>query len=876
MVRHYVRKRTFSTAERVLVHLSSEALQLPEQTQEGIAAATRSGRSTLTKWLSRLGKRRLVTRDRIRLPGHPLPKYAYRLTEAGWRSALALRKRLEAELVIVRAPNLGALTVRLTEVPDLACAQLDLTGAVAALRKGRLDLAKATATVRKQRPAIWGTGLRRLDRLFGREEELRDLDAWWSSGSRVLVLTGLAGIGKSAFVAAWAQGRPVDTPVYGFEARPSSTVAGFMSDFGTFLASLGKPGLAVHLAQGVPLDPGFVSRLLDRDLEGERILLIVDNADQVSRALAQFLVQLFLGEPRRFSPRVLLVARRPPRWFKGAVPRTGRPVRRLRGLTRDASLALLRSRGLGPAGPFTEEVVRQTRGHPLLLHLVASTGLSPGSMVKRYIEQEVWQNLPPRDRSILEAASVFRKAVSRRTLGRVARADDPSLEKLADRNLLERTLAGTYGMHDLVREFVGAQMRPSRQRTLHARAANAMLKGADSRERWEGIYHLLAAGLASRAAALLDSEGAPLLDCVAAEEIASLVHGIALDEGDPETYCVFAEVLGDSLRIRGHVGPAFFQYEHAQRLAENSGQIERIPRLLRKVAFLERCRNRYAKALGYLVEARARLGRLNNSPELIEVLREMALAEQALGNLEDAARYLNEAVDLATEASDRAALSRTLLALGSLESQRGRLAAGLSLDLEGLRIAQRSGNVTEVAHAHIVVGTALIALGRAAESLRDLSEGYEAARLLGNLRLMAYATSNQTSALLRLRRYREASVSLQQAKDCFEVLEEKDTVGFLKTYEAELEMGLGHWSRASHAWREGIAQLRSHGSPAELAWVLWDVAGFCAAHGDVEEGQSYLTEAREIARKVGNQELLSRIETDLRRLRATPATNSHA
>ncbi len=872
LVRHYVRKRTFSTADRILVHLSAEALQPGEQTQDGIAATTRSGRSTLTKWLDRLEARGLVARDRIRLAGHPLPKYAYRLTEAGWQAATSLRQRLGSELVTVRAPNLGALSVRLTDVPSLAATRLDLTGTVAAVRKGQLDLAKSSSASRRRGPLVWGAGLRRVDRFFGRADELRDLNAWWASDSQTLVVTGLAGIGKSALVAAWVQGRRMDAPVYGFETRRSSTAAGFLSDFGAFLAALGKPGLAAHLAQGVPLDPAFVSRLLDRDLGGERVLVIVDNADQARRDVARLIGSLFLGDRHAFRARLILLGRRFPPWATAGVAPSTLESRRLQGLDPGASRALLQSRGLGPDASFADEIIRKTRGHPLLLHLAASTGTGHRAVVQRYLQEEVWGALPAKDRSVLETVSVFRTAVSEHVLEKVAGTDHRTLGSLAERSLLERTLGGGYLMHDLVREFVGARLPVSRRRRIHVRAANVLLRRTDSRERWEGIYHLLESGQIAEAASLLDSNEAPLLDCVGAEEIASLVHGLTLDEQEAGLYCVFAEILGDSLRIRGHVGPALFQYGHAQRLAESAGRSERIPRLLRKQAFLERCRNRYPKALGYLIEARARVEDQDNPLEKAEVLRELALSEQALGNLDEAAGHLNEAVDLATDASDRATLSRTLLALGTLETQRGKPSEGLQLDLEALRIAERSGNVTEIAHAHIVIGAALISMGRPTESLRHLSEGFEAAHLLGNLRLMAYATSNQTSALLHLARYRDAGSSLQQAKEFFDVLEEKDTVGFLKTYEGEVEMGLGHWSRASTAWHEGLSELRKHGSPAELALVLWDVAALFAEHGDIRESQSYLIEAREIARKVGNLDLLSRIDSrlDVSRERTAP------
>ncbi len=870
LVRHYVRKRTFSTADRILVHLSAEALQPGEQTQDGIAATTRSGRSTLTKWLDRLEARGLVARDRIRLAGHPLPKYAYRLTEAGWQAATSLRQRLGSELVTVRAPNLGALSVRLTDVPSLAATRLDLTGTVAAVRKGQLDLAKSSSASRRRGPLVWGAGLRRVDRFFGRADELRDLNAWWASDSQTLVVTGLAGIGKSALVAAWVQGRRMDAPVYGFETRRSSTAAGFLSDFGAFLAALGKPGLAAHLAQGIPLDPAFVSRLLDRDLGRERVLVIVDNADQARRDLARLIGSLFLGDRHAFRARLILLGRRFPPWAAAGVAPSTLESRRLQGLDPGASRALLQSRGLGPDASFADEIIRKTRGHPLLLHLAASTGTGHGAVVQRYLQEEVWGALAAKERSVLETVSVFRTAVSEHVLEKVAGTDHRTLSSLAERSLLERTLGGGYLMHDLVREFVGARLPEPRSRRIHARAANVLLRQTDSRDRWEGIYHLLEAGQVTEAASLLDSNEPPLLDCVGAEEIASLVHGLTLDETEARLYCVFAEIVGDSLRIRGHVGPALFQYGHAQRLAESAGKPERIPRLLRKQAFLERCRNRYAKALGCLVEAQARLPEGRNSREMAEILREMGLAEQALGNLRQAAEHLNQAADLATDASDRAALCRTLLALGSLQARQGHLEDGLQTNLEGLRAAEHSGNLTELSHSHIVVGTTFAEMGRLDEALRHYAKGNEIAQLLGNLRLTAYAALNRTAALIEIGRLDDAGRALREAEGYFGILEERDSLALLKTYAGQMQMALGHWARARQTWEEGLAELRTFGSPADLAVALKQAGEFYIRHGEIQEGKAHVVEARTLSRKVGNSALAQEADAILGRLNGAP------
>lgn len=861
-MRHYRRKRTYPTRDRILIHLSTEELRPRERGQDAIASATRSGRSTLTKWLGRLEQEDLVVRERVRIEGHRLPKYAYYLTDDGWATATRLRERLGADVVTLQAPHVGPLSVRLAEIPTLAASRLDLTSAVSLVAKERIDLRAVPASrSRPREPLVWRSGLRQVDHLFGREEELRNLDAWYAGRSQVLMVTGLPGIGKSALVAGWIRSRRPEVPVYAFELQRATTPAALLADFGAFLTALGKPGLAAHLAQGDPLDLGLVRRLLERDLTGIHILAVFDNADRLARGTVRQLSAPLLNFLPASAVRVLLVGRRPPPWLD-ILRKTVPSVEELRvpGLDPQASTALLRYRGFGADPEVTQDIVRTTRGHPLLLHLAVSGGAGRATAVRRYLEEEVWDTLTAEQQAILEAASVLRRPVAGRILASAAGVDRRVLDSLTERNLLERTVAGGYLVHDLVRTFLVNRIDARRTRALHQRVAGPLLGSPEAKERWEGVFQLLAAGKTEAVASYLDSDGAPLLDSVAAEEIASVVRSLPADAADPASSCVFSEILGDSLRIRGHVGPALQQYRHARAQAEARDREQRIPRLLRKMANLERCRNHYPAALGHLVEAQARLLKAEDPVEMTEVLREMALVEDAVGDYPSAAKHLNEAVDLATETSNRGALSRSLLALGSLETQHGHPERGLGYDREGLRVAERSGDLTEIAHAHIVLGADLAKSGRNAESLPHYSSGLEVARILGNLRLTAYATLNTASTLLELHRYREAGAPIREAQGYFEILEEKDTIAFLKTYEGQREMGLGHWTRALLAWDEGLEGLRKHASPADLAHVLVLIGVSCAEHGDEGRARDHLTEARGIAKRLGNAALVSEVE----------------
>ncbi len=861
MVRGYKRKRHYSTSQRILVHLSSVASshpdKLPTLTQQGIAEVVLTGRSTATRWLGRLTRRGLVASERAKVPGYRVRKTVYRLTSAGWKAAQEVRERLGADLVEVRAPALDPVSMKVSDVPRFFPTRVDLTLAVCLVGQGRLDLTRLPDTHSESSPLVWGQALRRPDRLFGRSEESRFLDAWRGSSSPILVVSGLAGVGKSSLAANWVLGHLRGFHVFWYELDAPVTPFTFLADLGAFLARLGHNGLASYLYEAARVDLRFAVRILSHEARGLPILMVLDSFERAQTETAAFLERSILGLTAATRTRIILVSR-------NRLRLKARPVQALplKGLAIEDSIRLLDAIGFRGDLAATRKLAIASRGHPLLLKFAALSNTGASGTVKGYLEGEIFSRLSPAELASLEAASIFRGVAPIRVLRSMRGVTGPAIASLGAKNLLELTVAGDVAVHDLVRDFVRSQLGEERRRGLHEEAARRFVRTREPRERLEGLYHLLQAGRTKAAAKLLDARDVPLMEFVSAHEISAMLHGINPSNLDSASASIFSEQIADGLRLVGDLAPALLQYKFAVRRCQ-SRRPNRIPRLLRKMAHIERCRNRYPQAMGYLVESQARLARTSNPAELAEVFREMALVEQAQGDLQHAAAHLNEAIDLATEASDSGALVRGLLALGSLEAQRGQKERSLDYKLEGLRIAERSGNVTEMARGNIAVGTAQVELGRLEESLRYYEKGLQLARLVGNLRLVAYATNNRAAALLDLGRYTEAAVPLEEARRLLELLEERGNLVLLSVCEGQREMGMGHWSRAQRIWEQGLSELRDLGAPYDLARALKQVGEFHVSHGELNEGRAYLDEAKGLARKLKNGTLLEEIEARL-------------
>lgn len=867
VARGYRRKRYYSTSMRILTHLSSAAAHEPAAlaavTQEGIAAATRSGRTTATKWLARMESTGLLTGERAHVPGHRVRKTVYRLTHDGWVEATKLRSRLQTDIVEVVAPGLDPTLMRIAEVPEIFPAYVNTTTAVSLVKGGRLDFTKLHGIGSGGvAPILWGDTVRRLGRVFGRSDEFRALDAWAASASRLLIVTGIAGIGKSTLVASWLVRQRPRPYIYWFEIHEGTTRALFLRDLAAFLGRLGRRGLMNLLGEHRPENPDVTARVLAHELQDVPILLVLDNFHRATPDLARFVGGPAIELTQSTSTKILLISRTVPSSLMRRAPAKDARVEVLRigGLDLDASLSLLRAKGFAGEEAALQRAASSARGHPILLSFAAQTGSSVTGEMTGYLEREIWRTLSKNERTLVEASSLFRGLVPLDALHCFSSDWQAAVHSLQAKNLIAPTISGGVVVHDTIRDYIRERLPDARRRSFHSLAATYFLDGTEMRDRLEGMYHLIEAGDMKTFGEYLASSSSALLDSVPASELLAVLRKIDRGGLDSVSSCLLPEVMGDTLRTLGDLQPALLEYRHAVQQSETTSRPERTPRLLRKIATIERYRNEHSKALGHLVEAQARLESQPNQAERAEVLRELALLEEAQGRLAEAAVRMNEAVDLATEVSEPGALARSLTALGSIECARGNLERGLEFKLEALRIAERGGNLTEIARACISVGVSLHELGRHEESLKQYDKAFQLSHLVGNIRLQGYALMDRAAAMMELGLFGDAAPVIEEARRLVNVLEEKDSLFLIDIANGQREMALGRWNRATRLWDRGLRGLKEFGSIYDYVRALRDVGRFYLDKGELETGLKILEEARGIARTVGNSSLLPQIE----------------
>ena len=334
---------------------------------------------------------------------------------------------------------------------------------------------------------------------IGRETELRELAEHFGTATRLVTVTGLAGIGKTALARAFAR--------QAFPYFDGAHVVSLSSPNAT------PPDLWQRLAEALGVT-GSVEGLTEL-LREKALLLIFDNFGNAESHAASRSV---IGELLRDCPRVgILVTSRESLGLEGEhVVRLGgldlpRGATTLGELSRaDAGRLLLaeaRRRAFAPRdedAPALAELCRQTAGVPLALKLAAdwlpslpldalvallgtrlrSSGSALGAVAAAF--DVSLERLAPEARTLFSRLGVFEGGFGFGAAEAVLGARPDTLKRLVDASLLE--FGGRrYGLHPLIGRYLGERFEVTDAlRAKHARYfldALGAVVGDDPREK---------------------------------------------------------------------------------------------------------------------------------------------------------------------------------------------------------------------------------------------------------------------------------------------------------------------------------------------------------------------------------------------------------
>ncbi|MBM2620509.1 tetratricopeptide repeat protein [Actinoplanes sp. LDG1-06] len=572
----------------------------------------------------------------------------------------------------------------------------------------------------------------------GREHELGELDRLTLAPEPdtivITVVSGTAGVGKTALAARWAhraRARFPDGLLYidlrGYD--PEQPVAPGAA-LARFLRSLGLPG------EQVPSDVEERAARYRSLLDGRRVLVLLDNAASVDQ------VRPLL--PGSVGSAVLVTSRDR---LPGLVVRHGARRLDLDVLRREDALQLLRrlaGEWATAQNAAAEALAAQCARLPLALRIAAELvhQRAPGALTEVVVELDdhrrrldllstgdphsdmgavfswSYRDLPP------AAARMFRLlglhagtdvdgyAAAALIDGEEATARE-SLALLAGRHLVQRN-GDRYGMHDLLRAYAkdlavkdGEADLPRRILEFYLSTAAMAMDVLYPAERGRRPR----VPRPARALPSLDEATAPAwLDTERANLVATAVH--AAEHGQAWFPVQLALVLLRHLESGGHYADAVTLHEHALRAAESVADRHSAAQLRINVGVVAIQQGRYATASAELQQALTLADEVGDSLVRVRALGNLGHVYQWQGRYAEAARTLAEVVTMARNADDRVTEARGLGNLGQVRLRQGRHADAADDLRTSVAICRDIGDAVGEAYALVYLGHVESALGR--------------------------------------------------------------------------------------------------------------------------------------------------------------------
>lgn len=878
------RKNLLTSKEKIILHLLShhrffQDSASPEAvTQDGVAEAVGVGRNNVSRFLNELVKDDIIEVQVKHIKGLQRVRNVYFLSHLGFQEGLALKEDIESIRVriidfdgVEKEEDVSRLNLHLPRSYSLVELASGVERGVfncSAFHEGKIKEEKRYVDYSDRKPAV--------RTFFGRTPEIKRLQEFINSETgRLLVVHGIAGIGKTTLLAKFAQEIRDSTNLFWYKVHEWINLKILLGPLAEFLSRLGRKGLERYLAQTEIPRVGEVCAILESDLTESEILLIVDDIQKSEPPVLEFLSALIAVLTPLERVRIIVASREIPTFYNRSEVVTGIiEEMNLHGLDRDSAGKMLSGRSIHEKA--IEAIYNATNGHPLFLQLIDDPQSCLGKDVRMFIEHEVYSKLDLTERRILEIACVFRYPVlvdaffimeeelekdsGRRTQDMSYEdymVDYDTLDGLLSKSLLQEAIGRLIGMHDLIREFFYSRLRPKQRIALHRAASSFYLEDSSAPAYVEALYHSLSAGDKEKAIRIAAAHGRMIIAKGYAAPFAPLVGQVleTCHDVSPDDRMELLTLRGQIRDIQGDWDEAVNHFQEILRLASAERDRRIIADVNRRVGSIMLRRGEFAQASEYLQEGRRLAEEGDDIHTLVDIFYDMGGLHERIGENDLAIEFFNRSRELAHSIGEEMGEGKALYGIGRVYENLLDYDTAIKFKKEALLVLEKIGDANETAKVSTSLGNDLRALGDMDNSLKYQEKAINLAQSVGDLTTLGYAFSNAAASYLEMGVLGESEELIDRASDIFSKLDDRIMVSTMHLYRGYLYSKKNDWEWAKDEFQTSLTILRKLGVPIKLSYWLYEIGQVYLQNNDEKEAIVLFEEALDIATKMNHENL---------------------
>ncbi len=498
-----MKKRKFhlTVDERLMLHLSSysvldDQLEMPfALTQQGIADAIMVLRSAVPRSIKALESKGLVEERLAHVRGASRRRKVYLLTRDGRLHINELIEKILEQKVTFIDDDGDDQLIRIRDLNDRLDTKYPVLTIVTNIEKdGTLRIEDLREPNRKEEeeeeeeeeekpkepkkekaaaPMVeYLLHAPRVSYFEGRNPEISEAFARLTGGCKVVVIYGIAGMGKTTMAAKIMEKMKGQRSIFWYRFHEWDSLRNLLLHLGRFLDKSGDKKLLEFLERTPTTNVGEAITMLEDSLAKMKVALFFDDVQKGGNEVLSFFRALIPMVEAAPDIWMVVTSRDSTPFYDRREVLVKKTVHEmeLKGLDMESSFMILRTRGIEEE--TFHEIYNVTNGHPLSLELVESAleKIDTTNFTK-YMQEEVFSHLERNQRSLLGLASVFRyPAPKDALLGFDPDIDIAVLSEMVQRTFLNQSDEG-YDIHDLLKDFIKTYFSEEELRKYHGHVA---------------------------------------------------------------------------------------------------------------------------------------------------------------------------------------------------------------------------------------------------------------------------------------------------------------------------------------------------------------------------------------------------------------------
>jgi tetratricopeptide (TPR) repeat protein len=710
---------------------------------------------------------------------------------------------------------------------------------------------------------------------------------------RLLLFTGIGGVGKTTLARALVDIRPANVPIpfwFDFRMNQSAKLGDILEKLAAYMNC---PDLAIFKEEKREPDINDINKLTDKLEVRNPVWLIFDNLKTILDDVyfKDENMDLFFTCLRNssYEAKIIITSRIFPKLKNGEclIDAIEGDKQDIKGLKINFAIDYLVRNGLGNLEPDKlEELATGVDCHPLALQLLVglvkkfgvSDTLKDLTRYKNLKENTIkkirrlFDNLAGDEKELLERISVYRQAETMDAIEIMLTDKTPkeAIDKLIDKSLLETDHNGSYWLHPLVQEFSYEDLKSKKEAHLVAynyyKSLNLPenpIKKEDLQPAIEAHYHACEAGEYDLAADIIWKFNIHnLLDLWGYSRTLIEIYEKLLPKDhfkaepilkDKKVHGAVLGNLGLAYSDLGDAKKAIDYYEQALKIAREIGDIRGEGNRLGNLGNAYSALGDAKKAIDYYEQALKIAREIGDRRGEGADLGNLGLAYSALGDAKKAIDYYEQALKIAREIGDRRGEGNHLGNLGLAYSALGDAKKAIDYYEQALKIAREIGDIRGEGNRLGNLGLAYSDLGDVKKAIDYYEQALKIDLEIGDRRGEGNRLGNLGNA------YRDLG-DAKKAIDYYEQALKIDLeIGDRRGEGADLgNMGnayrdLGDAKKAIDYYEQALKIAREIGNRRGEGNHLGNLGLAYSALGDAKKAIDYYEQALKIAREIGNR-----------------------